>query len=1091
MYHTRLSFLGIIALLLFASLLALSPSAYASDFFAHLFEDGPKDTPTPFPPPVGPDLDVLYIQRRPLYSAYCVEYPGGIPQLCPGTENEQRWPNPGEEITFTAHIANKGNQPSTAVEYAWLVDSTSVYNGILPALAPGEQTTVEYMWSWEHDIDGEHALGEHSISIYVDPEDTLAENFESNNQLLDDTLAMSFRIVITPEMLAAYNTPVDPQWPWSAEDWLQKQIAMMNTNFKRAIYPTTPQGATQRVRIDTIEVSSTAPEIDRQFDGGWYIDTDLRHGASAWYDPETDIDWALIHELSHQVGMIDLYMSDIPYDNVQVQDQDGFPVNFGFSWPNADLMGGGSILPYTDGNMYSSHSAAGVSTQRGYRNGYYGVYQFDIPMNNTLLILDRVGHPAAGVEVTLYQRNGPNNWLWQPVIDPEPEITGTTDQDGLLLLPNRSANGGTTTRTNHVLKDNPFGIVDIIHTQNRFLGRLSNAEHEEYFWLDITDFNLAYWSGDTLAHTYTIPSHIPLAGAPLPPEIITQRVEANRVTLCWEPSPTQGVIGYNVYRAERPIYTYEKVTSTPVSGACHEDIHIDDSYTFGGYVYTVTAVKQGGLESGFSNFAWAGNLVSPIAVLVRPNNTRLVLVPSIGYALLEQDQAGRYRRYFGFPDYQLPYAQHIGQDANSNLLLSHSGDWYGDRQSVKVIAPDGAPILEFGQAGSGPGEFSVAAGVAAWGEPCSVEGPYTVDNQTTLLLHFDGSILGAEGEAGDSEGIEFVPGLYDQALNFDDEDLLTYAIPGNIDPDQGAIEFWVKPGWNGNDEESYTFFEAGEEWFNRLRIMKDGGNNLRFMVWDADTEYGIAYNVASWVAGEWHHVGATWEDDQIALFVDGQQVGSEHANLPGEIPGMIYIGSSLWHDQQAEAVMDELRVSSTARLGNSEVCNKIIAADLGNHRIQAFDSFGRYITQIGSDINQPGYLERPNAIAVDHQGRVLVTDVGAGKINLYQFDGQQFTYLTSYPGFGLPNGITVDSEDNIYVADTSNNRVVVLDRNGNHLLDLTYPNDGYNGTLDKPYSVAVDAEGTIIVADTGNHRVITISVQIPCRRYLPVIKTSP
>ena len=57
----------------------------------------------PMAPPTGIDLDVTYIDRDPMYKAYCVEYPGGIPILCPGTETEQRWPSPGEVVTFTAH----------------------------------------------------------------------------------------------------------------------------------------------------------------------------------------------------------------------------------------------------------------------------------------------------------------------------------------------------------------------------------------------------------------------------------------------------------------------------------------------------------------------------------------------------------------------------------------------------------------------------------------------------------------------------------------------------------------------------------------------------------------------------------------------------------------------------------------------------------------------------------------------------------------------------------------------------------------------------------------------------------------------------
>jgi len=50
---------------------------------------------------------------------------------------------------------------------------------------------------------------------------------------------------------------------------------------------------------------------------------------------------------------------------------------------------------------------------------------------------------------------------------------------------------------------------------------------------------------------------------------------------------------------------------------------------------------------------------------------------------------------------------------------------------------------------------------------------------------------------------------------------------------------------------------------------------------------------------------------------------------------------------------------------------------------------------------------------VDRQGRVLVTDIGAGKVNIHRFDGDVFEFIASYSGFGLPNGIAVDREDNI------------------------------------------------------------------------------
>jgi hypothetical protein len=361
-------------------------------------------------PPAGIDLDVTFISRDPLYYAYCVEYPDGIPQICPGREEDPRWPAQGEVVTFTAHVVNKGSDPSPAFGFAWAIDGSTVMTGSLPGLASGETISTTYSWIWAHQMDGERVLDDHSVRFTADPENLVPEAYENNNSLEDRTNALSLSMYITAEMYTAYNEPVDPIYPYSAEDWLQKQIAVINTNLAEAVYPATPQGATVRVRINTIEVTPTNPGYDYSHDGGWFVDADYRYGASAYYDPETDIDWGLVHELSHQMGLIDLYASNIYATNVFVLDQQGYPTNLGFEWPRPGIMGGGDIFPYTDSTMYDSHTAGGISSNNGYRNGYYGVYQYDIPLENSFQVLDNQGNPAPGVQVALYQRGGLWDW---------------------------------------------------------------------------------------------------------------------------------------------------------------------------------------------------------------------------------------------------------------------------------------------------------------------------------------------------------------------------------------------------------------------------------------------------------------------------------------------------------------------------------------------------------------------------------------------------------------------------------------------------------------------------------------------------------
>jgi sugar lactone lactonase YvrE len=1055
----------------------------------------------------GVDLDVTFINREPLYKAYCVMYPWdvpgqpGIPYLCPGTENDKRWPEQGEIVTFTAHVVNKGAVASPAFDYAWTIDGVEVANGTLPALAPAAEVSASYRWPWAHVIssDGQRALGEHGVGFSVDPANAIAETHESNNSLQDRTNAMSFSIYITPEMYEAYNIPVDPKYPASAEDWLQKQIATMNADFANSIYPVTPQGANLRVRINTIGITSTEPAADGAHDGGWYVTADYRHGASVWYDPAIDIDWGLIHELSHQVSLIDLYALGATPTNVFVTDQQGNPANFGFSWPHPGIMGGGDISPHTDYNLYSSHSAGGAATYAGYRNGYYGSHQFDIPLNNYLRILDSQGDPVPGVQVALYQRTGPWDWAGDQGIDSTPEISGTTDGDGIFHLTNRSAHGGTVTLNGHVLHDNPFGVIDIIGVQGLFLVRLAHEAHTEFHWLDITQFNLAYWMGGTISHTFTISSHVPPAGAPESPEITAMRVEGDRVTVCWAASavPRQArddtlrVSGYRVYRAVPPLFQYRSAGDL-VSGPCHTE-HVPVPWAYEGHVYVVVAVDDQGRESGFSNPAWVHDLINPAAVVIEPDGKRLILDPRNGHALIRQNAEGMYLQNVGSVHYHLENTQFMALDANGHLLFSHPGDWYEGRHSLRVATREGTPVLEFGVQGSGPGEFQTPAGVAAWGDACSVEGPHSVDEHTLLLLHFDGNYSGAQGESGVPSGTEFASGRYEQGVSVDGSDTLTYATAGNLNREQGAVEFWLRPNWPGNDLESYTFFEVGDAWFNRMRVMKDGANNLRFMVWDSTTEYGVAYNVGHWQAGEWHHVGATWQGTHIALYVDGLQVGSEgNAHPPDTLAAEMYVGSASWEGQRANAVIDELRISDGPRVGNSETCNRFLVADSGNQRIQAFDSLGNFLAEFGSFGSGAGQFNNPQGLAVDNSGRVIVVDQGNNRLQVLSFDGQAFGYLDSFSeGFQNPTGVTVDASDNIYVADTGNNRVVVLDATGNYLTVFSQPNDGYSGTFNAPRGVAVEPDGNLVVADSGNRRVVTVRGGLPgYKLLLPLVMSS-
>jgi len=138
------------------------------------------------------------------------------------------------------------------------------------------------------------------------------------------------------------------------------------------------------------------------------------------------------------------------------------------------------------------------------------------------------------------------------------------------------------------------------------------------------------------------------------------------------------------------------------------------------------------------------------------------------------------------------------------------------------------------------------------------------------------------------------------------------------------------------------------------------------------------------------------------------------------------------------------------------------------------------------------YIDGPTGIAIGDDGTVYFTDSRNHRIRQILKNGTIETIAgTGEAGFGgdggpaqsaklnHPKGLSIDKIGNLYVADSGNNRIRMIQPKGRILTVAGNGKGGYSGdgrfatkaSLRAPYGVCVDALGVIYIADTGNLRI--------------------
>ena len=154
----------------------------------------------------------------------------------------------------------------------------------------------------------------------------------------------------------------------------------------------------------------------------------------------------------------------------------------------------------------------------------------------------------------------------------------------------------------------------------------------------------------------------------------------------------------------------------------------------------------------------------------------------------------------------------------------------------------------------------------------------------------------------------------------------------------------------------------------------------------------------------------------------------------------------------------------------------LYVSDVGgaDHRVVEFDASGAVVRSIG----EPGQFNFPNGLAVDDRGNLFVADSNDGQVVVIDSTGRQIGIIPRGMAdgeLGLPRGTAIDDGQRLYVADSTGQALQI------YTLDETTSKPRYYGTVgtegmadgqfEYPNGVATDTRARIYITDWANDRI--------------------
>lgn len=435
-----------------------------------------------------------------------------------------------------------------------------------------------------------------------------------------------------------------------------------------------------------------------------------------------------------------------------------------------------------------------------------------------------------------------------------------------------------------------------------------------------------------------------------------------------------------------------------------------------------------------------------------------------------------------------PHDAALGPDGNLYVA-----DRYNHR--VQVFDQDGNFIRQFGNYGSGNGEFNEVTGIHV--TPDGKVYVSEINNHRVQVFDAQGKFIRAMGQYGSSEGQ--LNGPY--GVTVDDEGNVYVVDQYNarvsvFKPDGTYLRQWGSSG--SSDGQFHGIIAICCTPDNKIAVLENGSRRIQvfepngIFIRKFATDWS-PHGIETDSSGNLYVTARDWAGFSV-FSSDGTRMGVFGQNGGGSGNGQFNpFGLAVGNGKVFACDWDNHRIAIFSTNGtwsknfgshqSAEQDTQGIAVDAnGNifisyHQANVVYKFSpdlSFIKSFGSAGSGDGQFNGVLEMAIGPNQRLYVVDHSGHRVQYFDLEGNFLGKFGSEGAgngnFKYPWGIAVGKDNKVYVADRDNHRIQVFDANGNFLTKFG-SQGSFDGQFQSPHGLAFSPDGNLAVADAGNTRV--------------------